>query len=283
MITKSNRRSILALGLVATLGSAFTLAAPNAHAREQQSDEQSLERSHVAPVDREETHSSEPPTLWQELRVGMSPEEVVPILRVLPGISKARLYRRRASDNPSQVRISYRSDGIQIAGMPFKVEPRFKSKLLDQVWLASTDQCSNDAVTVLDEVSAGLSAKYPEAIFEEEFRRIELARANRRARRSGESVQTSRIYASQRIAVLLTLSFSAESPPPYPGSANRLARSLYQIARSSYLQRSQECSGTGTNRMDVALQYMARSAFDARAAELVEEIEQEQADLVSQL
>ncbi|WP_156423831.1 hypothetical protein [Erythrobacter sp. YT30] len=213
----------------------------------------------------------------------MSPEEALAIIRDIPEVSSARQYRRRADDDPSQLRISLRSEKIQIAGMPFEIEPRFAKRRLDQVWLVSTAQCSNNAVALLEELSAGLATKYPEAIFEEEFSRVDLSRAHRNSRSSGQSVRFSRIYSSRDVAVVLTFSFSSESPPPYPGSRNRFALSLYQIARSNYRQRSQDCDGTGHNRMGIALQYMTRSSFDARAAKLAEEIEGERAELIDQL
>ncbi|WP_379552440.1 hypothetical protein [Qipengyuania sp. DGS5-3] len=167
--------------------------------------------------------------------------------------------------------------------MEYILQPRFSQKRLKQVWLASGDQCSNDAISVFNRLSSGLAVKYPQVIFEKDMRESDISRANLNARRSGEKQTISQIYASDKVVVLLTFAFSNERPPPFPTARSRFALAAYEIVRSNFEARKQECSGTGNKRMDIALQYMTRRDFEAKASETSESIRARQDQLVDQL
>ncbi len=231
-------------------------------------------------VEARPTHGVE---LWRGLAEGMNPESLLPYVKAIEGVKRAKVVNVRKPERPKRVRITYEAEDIQIGSLPFKLDLRFSDAQLAQVWLASTNQCGEDTEQIYKNLSAGLVAKYPQVIYEAPLQRGDVLRAYSRSRESGERQAITHIFANDDVAVLLTFALLREGPPPNPGYGNRLARTLYSYALGEYRSRKSECGGTGDRRVDVTLQYMARAAFDEHARATSAEIKEEQEALVDQL
>ncbi len=236
--------------------------------------------AHSQPTDETPAHSTE---LWQGLAEGMSPETALTNAQAIDGVKRAKVVNRRKPDKPNRLSITHQRGDIQIAALPFKLDLQFSDARLVQVWLVSSNQCGEDAERIFESLSAGIAAKHPQIIYQAPMRRSDVLRAYSRSLASGEKRTITHIFANDNVALLLTFALSRKAPPPNPGYGNRLARSLYAYALSEFRGQLSECGGTGDRRVHVALQYISRAAFDAKAQETAEKLEVDQDALIDQL
>lgn len=206
-------------------------------------------------------------SLWQGLAVGMTPEEALPVVQQIGGVKRAKILKERKSNPGRRIDIDYDSSKVPIADLPFEIGPLFEGGRLNQVFLASRNQCGANAARVAEQLTTGLRGKYtgalsaPQSLSERDFRQAE-----RTASTSGEPSGLMAGFANDDVAVVLTFHMKVEARPPYPTAYSKLGNALWDLANLQYEQRREECSGTGDRRMDVVLVYMSRVAFDAVVA-----------------
>lgn len=214
----------------------------------------------------------------------MTPEDSSAIIVRVGGVKKVRVIPAGRSDRGKRLSINYESGKIPLGGMGFELQPHFEAGKLQQVSLHSTNVCGAEAVQSYRTLTDGLKVKYPEALFGElQLDKIEVAQANMRSLESGEKQRLSYAFGNQQVVVMLSYFLWTEAPPEYPGAASNLGVSLWRLATSMYDKRKADCAGTGHRRMDVVLLYLTRSAYDAKAKAVIEELEDGREKLVDQL
>jgi hypothetical protein len=224
------------------------------------------------------------PILWQGLGHGMTPEEVAPIVAAMEGIKRVKVVTPGRSDPSRRLSISYTREQITIAGLSFKLEPRFTGGRLQQVWLMSPNQCANDLIATHGAIAAGLISKYPQVIAgSTALTQVEVAKAGLESADSGKRVQLISTFGGSDIVVQLVVQIAIERPPAYPTVPTNFAVALWQLAKNQYDLRRAECGGKGDGRMDVALQYMSRKEFDAAANQMRQDQNSERARIRDKL
>lgn len=224
------------------------------------------------------------PVLWQNLAVGMTPEQAVPILQTVNGVKRVKSKKPKRSNPSNLLKISYNANRVQISGLPFSVLPQFKKNRLEQVSLAVKNQCGAEAATTYDALSNALLSKYPVPLFESERLSASVARkAELKSRTSGEPSGVTYGFMNKDVAVLLSFQLSLERRPAVPAGYSKLAMSLWRLSKTQYENRKRECGGTGDRRMDVVIQYMSRSAFEAMHSGILEQEREKEAKLADQL
>lgn len=225
-----------------------------------------------------------PPTLWQGLSHGMTPEEVASRISAMEGIKRVKVVAPGRSDPSRRLSISYQPGHIRIAGLSFDLAPRFTDGKLQQVWLMSPNQCANGVIATHGAIAQGLISKYPRVISgSTTLSELEVAKASLESADTGKRVRLVSAFGGSDIVVLLIIQIAAERPPAYPSVPTNFAVTLWQLAKNQYDMRRAECDGKGDGRMDVALQYMTRREFDAAADQQRQEQSDERARIRDKL
>lgn len=214
----------------------------------------------------------------------MTPEEVAPIIATMEGIKRVKVVTPGRSDPFRRLSISYTREQIPIAGLSFRLEPRFIDGRLQQVWLMSPNQCANDLIATHGAIAAGLISKYPQVIAgSTALTQVEVAKAGLESADTGKRVQLISTFGGSDIVVQLVFQIAIERPPAYPAVPTNFAVALWQLAKNQYDMRRSECDGKGDGRMDVALQYMSRKEFDAAADQMRQDQNNERARIRDKL
>ncbi|WP_379554188.1 hypothetical protein [Qipengyuania sp. DGS5-3] len=232
----------------------------------------------------QQTHADpQPIELWRGLEAGMEPVEAADTASMIEGIKRTKVINQRKPEKSDRVRVTHIRDAIAIGDLPFRLALKFRDSQLEEVVLGSQNQCGEQAESIAARLTQGLKQKYPESIYEDPMRRIDVLEAYRDSAVSGEKQSFTSLYANDTVAVSLTFAFEQEEPPLHPGYGSKLAISLYRLARTQYDQRRSECSGTGHRRVDVLIQYMTRERLTEAMEQTTRIIKEEQDELAKQL
>lgn len=222
--------------------------------------------------------------LWRGLAAGMTPQEAIPAVSAIEGVKRVKLTNERRPAETKRLSISYHSGHIPIGGLSFEIQPMFSEGRLEKVALYSQNLCSSEALTTYASLSEALRERYPEVLVGvEPLTERDVAEANLKALQSGEKSPVMFGFGSEAVAAVLSFHFAAEQSPPYPGSGSRLMTAIWRLAETQYSQRQAECGGTGDRRMDVAVQYMQREAFDGEVRKVFNQLKQDKKMLLDQL
>lgn len=214
----------------------------------------------------------------------MTPEEVAPHVATVEGVKRVKVVKPGRSDPAHRLSISYNHGEIPIAGLNFKLEPRFTESRLQQVWLMSPNQCATDLIATHGAIAAGLISKYPQVIAgSTALTEVEVAKASLESANSGKRVKLISTFGGSDIVVLLGIQIAVERPPAFPTVSTNFAVALWQLAKNQYEMRRAECDGKGDGRMDVVLQYMSRKEFEAAADQLRQDQNNERAKIREKL
>lgn len=223
------------------------------------------------------------PLLWQDLRLGATPEEVLPIIKAIEGVKNAKVLKEKRSNPARRIDIDYRAGALQIVGLPFELGPIFENGRLKQILLASRNQCETDAMGVYAKLSEGLKAKYSSQLTAPEIKQRDFDEAEYKSLQSGEPQGLATAFANEEVAVMLAFQIKVESPIAYPSAYNKLAIALWRLASQQYENRKSECSGTGDRRMDVSIIYMTRASYDAALISSADETKSKQKETIDKL
>lgn len=217
-----------------------------------------------------------PAPIWQSLSEGDTPEQVAIKLAAIGGV-------RSAKPKASSVSVKYDSDGIPIYGTSFKVVPQFGSTGLNQVLLASQGLCVDAARSVADDMLRALSAKYPEAMVpDEDVGSRAVLGAMRRATQA-EPAEVSHIRMNQQTAMIFYQRVTRKDTPPTGFATGRTADAARAFLWGEYERFVGECPTHGSYRVQLAVVYMSRPAFEKIRAKTEAEIMEEDRQAVDSL
>lgn len=216
--------------------------------------------------------------LWRDLSAGDSPEIVESKLAAMPEIKRVKTKVR--GDIVREQDINMQDGGVPIFDGNFSVLTDYTGLSLTKVQLASGWGCSNSAFALASKIDTELSTKYWEILadFSDEFK-FNMASLDAT---SSESTTLSSVYSNGETAVVMTVEFTRTDPPTYIGGS-ALARSLYQIARTTYENRAASCGGTGYLTAQIRLTYVSKSDFDAKMDEAKEDSDAERKEAADNL
>lgn len=215
-------------------------------------------------------NTPEPPApIWQTLNEGDTPEQVAMKLGAIVGI-------RSTKPKANSVSVKYEGEGIPIYGTAFKVIPQFERASLNQVLLASRGLCVDAARSVADDMLRALSAKYPEAMVpDDDVGERAVLRAMRRATQA-EPAEVSHIRMNQQTAMIFYQRVTRKDTPPTGFATGRTADAARAFLWGEYERFVSECPAHGSYRVQLAVVYMSRPAFEnIRAQNEAEMIDEE--------
>lgn len=216
--------------------------------------------------------------LWRNLATGDTPVAVESKLTAMPEIKRVKTKVR--GEVVREQDINMNDGGISIFDGNFSVLTDYTGLSLTKVQLASGLGCSNLAFALASKIDIELSSKYQEILadFSDEYR-FNMASIDAT---SSQSTTLSSAYSNGETVVVMTVEFTRIDPPTFVGGS-AIARSLYQIARTTYDNRAASCGGTGYLTAQIRLTYVSKSDFGAKIEEAQEEFDAERREAADNL
>jgi len=209
------------------------------------------------------------PVLWRSLAAGQSPDDVKMQLEAMPEVKRVKNVKKKGVFSKQDINMN---DGkVPIFEGHFAIETAFKDERLSRVVLTSGAGCLDDGYPFAEKMHEELARKYP--ILELPF--PSASEFTLRALESSESRMSfiSRVYNNDEIYVIFRTSFVQVNPPVYYGGS-ALARSIYNIARTSYDASARACGGAFYRTAQFSLSYVSHSDWN----ELKDAFEREDAE-----
>ncbi|MBN8844805.1 MAG: hypothetical protein J0H88_16310 [Sphingomonadales bacterium] len=206
--------------------------------------------------------------LWQGLRLGMSPDEVVAVLPNIAGVKGGKISDSKGKE--PKISVSYangQQPGVPVGDLRFQFSPITKDGKLAQVMLGAADICGASAQTHFDEIADALNIKYP-GMKTVRGDRIDVEALLRESARTGQPANAALMRADKERAVSIMISVTREdiSYVPEYGSG-KLMNTMARYSNSRNASRLAECNGRGDERAAIVISYMGRDYFDQAIAE----------------
>ncbi len=189
--------------------------------------------------------------LWQTLREGMNANEVATILRDVDGVKNVRVKTSRRGDSVS---ISYTSNGIEVAGLPYRVFPNFEAGRLASIRL-ETEACLGLSTEKYKNIKELLAQKYGDG------------RSQRERSEENQLVAVRDVFSATPTRVLLRL--EPGSVPQHIYGATGIAGALAAIANASADADIEACPNDRGQKATIQVTYSNNAnstAVDAAAA-----------------
>lgn len=204
--------------------------------------------------------------LWRDLVEGEDPATVQAKLERMEEVDRVKTKMRRGELREQD--INMHDDGVMVFDVGFAVRTEYQNLELKKVQLASDQICANASYEFGAKLSGALSEKYPETVrpMVDEYA---FSSASFAANPYATETLTS-IYSDGETVAVMSVEFFRTDPPAYVGGG-ALARSLYQIARSTYEAQAARCGGTGTRTAQVRVTYISAAGLQELSEEAADE------------
>jgi hypothetical protein len=201
------------------------------------------------------------PTLYQDLRFGMTANEVASILQQMSGVKSVKIKRVKVSKPQDFLDIDHSKEGLAIQNGRYELKPEFENGRLSKVLLVGDSMCANIAMSEYSGIVDALKSKYPVVPDDQkELTEFKVLTLLSDAYTSQQNESYVAFFSNDETVVVTVFAFSKEAPPRYAGGGS-FAYNLWKLANSLYDGRVRECSGTGDARLRIAFQYHSKSEF----------------------
>ena len=217
-------------------------------------------------IDQQLNASAQSFALWRSLTFDMTANDAATALDDMDEIKKTKVIFHRKTKKPKRISIKHRADGVTILGISYRIGTQINEGLLKRVRLYSGVLCANQTEKIFSDLKAALDKKYPDKFSETGgISEYDVSNAIFETRREDESISRPkiiRVFANSDVAVAVSFRFKISKPIPYPYRGGKTVRALWKLSNSQFLRDKLECSGTGDERMLLAIDYMSRSHFE---------------------
>ncbi len=190
--------------------------------------------------------------LWQALWEGMTVDEAAASLRVVDGVKSVTVKSSRKGQTLS---IKYNANGIDVAGLAYKIVPTFTGDRLESVSLES-DACAGLATEKYKSVRDLLAQKYGQS------------RTQREVTEDRELIAIRDTFASTTTRVLLRIE-PGSLPQRVYGASGKVGRLIESMANSSVESAIEECPNDRGQKASIGITYLNNAnaaAIETKAA-----------------
>lgn len=205
-----------------------------------------------------DAQGASPSLLWRDLAEGDSADVVASKMVAMPEVKSAQA-------KGGSVKITYKDGGIPIFGNTFRAVPQFDDGgSLRSVLIGTDKACITDMERLYRDYAGVLAEKYPTSL-SPVLSDADLRRAARSSTEQQPSTSFTAFTNGQTVAVFAQI-FSRVEAPPTTYVSGKFARAASSFLRQQYEQRAAECNGTGLLRVQWAITYMSKAAWESEMA-----------------